>query len=196
MPKIVDHDARRREIIEAVWALIARRGLDAVTMRDLAAEAGYANGALTGYFRNKDEILLAAFQHAFESTNVRARESIADATGLAALRLLCLEIMPLDDVRLMEARVVIAFWDRAVHDDRMTGVHENAMAAWREQMCGYLQQARAQGDIGTRSPDDEVVDTLLAALMGFQINAVLLPHATTPRRQEAVLDGLLRSLRP
>src|SRR5882757_5398898 len=111
MPKIVDHDARRREIIEAVWALIARRGLDAVTMRDLAAEAGYANGALAGYFRNKDEILLAAFQHAFESTNVRARRSIGDATGLPALRLLCLEIMPLDEVRLMEARVVIAFWD-------------------------------------------------------------------------------------
>ncbi|MFJ5306579.1 TetR/AcrR family transcriptional regulator [Streptomyces sp. NPDC088350] len=196
MPKIVDHEARRREIIEAVWALIARRGLDAVTMRDLAAEAGYANGALAGYFRNKDEILLAAFQHAFESTNVRARESIADATGLAALRLLCLEIIPLDDVRLMEARVVIAFWDRAVHDARMAEVHENAMAAWREQMRGYLQQARRQGDIGTSTPDDEVVDTLLAALMGFQINAVLLPHSTTPRRQEAVLNGLLGALRP
>jgi len=196
MPKIVDHDARRREIIEAVWALIARRGLDAVTMRDLAAEAGYANGALAGYFRNKDEILLAAFQHAFESTNVRARESIGDATGLPALRLLCLEIMPLDEARLMEARVVIAFWDRAVHDERMAEVHENAMAAWRAQMCGCLRQARRHGDIVTGTPDDEVVDTLLAALMGFQINAVLLPHTTTPRRQEAVLHGLLGSLRP
>ncbi|WP_043664376.1 TetR/AcrR family transcriptional regulator [Streptomyces xylophagus] len=196
MPKIVDHDARRREIIEAVWALIARRGLDAVTMRDLAAEAGYANGALAGYFRNKDEILLAAFQHAFESTNVRARESIGDATGLAALRLLCLEIMPLDDVRLMEARVVIAFWDHAVHDTRMAEVHESAIASWREQMRAFLQQGRRQGDIGTSTPDDEIVDTLLAALMGFQINAVLLPHTTTPRRQEAVLDGLLRPLRP
>ncbi|MCZ9339397.1 TetR/AcrR family transcriptional regulator, partial [Streptomyces sp. TRM76130] len=76
------------------------------------AEAGYSNGALAPYFRNKDEILQAAFQYAFESTNARAREAIGDARGLTALRRLCREIMPLDEVRLLEARVVIAFWDR------------------------------------------------------------------------------------
>lgn len=119
---------------------------------------------------------------------------IADATGLPALRLLCLEIMPLDEVRLLEARVVIGFWDRAVHDARMTEVHENAIAAWREQLYGCLRQAREEGDVTTATPDETTVDTLLAALMGFQINAVLLPHTTTPERQEAVLDGLLAAL--
>lgn len=84
MPKIVDHQERRRQIVEAVWALIARRGLDAVTMRDLAAEAGYSNGALAPYFRNKDEILQAAFTFAFESTNTRAEDAIAGASGLAS----------------------------------------------------------------------------------------------------------------
>ncbi|MDX2827605.1 TetR family transcriptional regulator [Streptomyces ipomoeae] len=59
MPKIVDHEARRRLIIESVWALIGRRGLPGVTMRELAAEAGFANGGLAPYFRDKDEILFA-----------------------------------------------------------------------------------------------------------------------------------------
>ncbi|WP_371542797.1 TetR/AcrR family transcriptional regulator [Streptomyces sp. NBC_00554] len=195
MPKIVDHQERRRQIVEAVWALIARRGLDAVTMRDLAAEAGYSNGALAPYFRNKDEILQAAFTYAFESTNSRAEEAIAGASGLAALRGLCLEIMPLDEVRVMEARVVIAFWDRAVHDERMTAVHEHAMDLWREQMYTYLRQARAAGEVTTTTPDERVVDTLLATLMGFQINALLAPHTTGAQRQEAVLEGLLDSLR-
>ncbi|MEU6379161.1 TetR/AcrR family transcriptional regulator [Streptomyces sp. NPDC046909] len=195
MPKIVDHDARRREIVEAVWALIARRGLDAVTMRELAAEAGYANGALSGYFRNKDEILQAAFQHAFDATNVRASHAIGEQRGLTALRLLCREIMPLDELRLLEARVVIAFWDRALHDDRMAAVHETVMITWRAQMHGYLQQAREDGDVTTATPDEAVIDGLLAALMGLQINALFVP-STTPRRQEAVLDELLGALAP
>ncbi|WP_330309312.1 MULTISPECIES: TetR/AcrR family transcriptional regulator [unclassified Streptomyces] len=194
MPKIVDHDVRRRQIVEAVWALIARRGLDAVTMRDLAAEAGYSNGALAPYFRNKDEILQAAFQYAFESTNTRAEQAIGDASGLTALRRLCLEIMPLDEVRLLEARVVIAFWDRALHDQRMADVHEQAMSLWRDQMRTYLRQAREAGEVTATTPDEPVIDTLLATLMGFQINALLAPHTTGARRQEAVLEGLLGTL--
>jgi AcrR family transcriptional regulator len=194
MPKIVDHDARREQIIEAVWALIARRGLSAVTMRELAAEAGYANGALSGYFRNKDEILLAAFEYAFRTTNLRADRAIQDARGLTALRRFCLEIMPLDVVRLQETRVVIAFWDRAQHDDRMTAVHEGVIAQWRRQMHRYLREARDDGEITTTAPDGRTVDTLLATLMGFQINALLDAHETTGHRQEAVLDGLLAAL--
>ncbi|MGW1024397.1 TetR/AcrR family transcriptional regulator [Streptomyces sp. NPDC002577] len=194
MPKIVDHDARRREIVAAVWALIARRGLGAVTMRDLAAEAGYANGALAPYFRNKDEILLAAFQYACESTNLRAERAIGDATGLTALRRLCHEIMPLDETRLLEARVVVAFWDRALHDEQMAAVHSRAMDQWRQWMIRCLAEARAAGETTGATRDEQAVDSLLAALTGFQVNALLAPHATTAVRQKAALDGVLAGL--
>ena len=40
MPKIVDHEARRAELAEAVWRLASRDGLEAVTLRGVAAEAG------------------------------------------------------------------------------------------------------------------------------------------------------------
>lgn len=194
MPKIVDHDTRRREIVAAVWALIARSGLDAVTMRDLAAEAGYANGALAPYFRSKDEILQVAFQYAVECTDVRARQAVGDATGLDALRRLCHEIMPLDETRLLEARVVVAFWGRALHDRRMANIHASTTETWRRRMTGCLAQARASGQILGEVPDEQCADTLIAALAGFQVNALLVPHTTTPERQRAALDALLGSL--
>lgn len=53
MPKIVNHDERRQELIEATWQVIAQHGLSAVTMRQIAEEAGYANGALKPYFPTK-----------------------------------------------------------------------------------------------------------------------------------------------
>jgi len=90
---------------------------------------------------------------------------------------------------------VIAFCDRALHDDRMAAVHETVMPTRLAQMHGYLQQAREDGDATTATPDEAVIDGLLAALMGLQINALFAP-STTPQRREAVLDELLGALAP
>ena len=194
MPRIVDHDHRREQIIDAVWSLIARKGFFAVTMRELAEEAGYANGALARYFPDKESILRAAFQRAFEATNVRARNAIKDEQGMAAFRLLCLEIMPLDTVRLLEARVVIGFWDWAAGNPELVEVFQNALDEWRDAMAGYLKQGIADGEIVT---DDipGVIDSIMAITMGLQINAWFLPKHTTPERQLAMLDNFLAGLR-
>ena len=61
MPKIVDHEARRAELAAAVWRLASREGLGAVTMRGVAAEAGWSTGALGHYFADKEELLVFAF---------------------------------------------------------------------------------------------------------------------------------------
>ena len=45
MPKIVDHDARRRELVEIASQVIAKNGVEGATLRELAAEAGFSNGA-------------------------------------------------------------------------------------------------------------------------------------------------------
>ncbi|GAA2334314.1 TetR/AcrR family transcriptional regulator [Streptomyces violaceusniger] len=193
MPKIVDHDARRRLIIRSVWSLIGRRGLAAVTMRELAAEAGFANGGLAPYFRDKDEILLAAFRYACEATERRLERAVEEPSGLVALRGLCHELVPLDDTRLLEARVVVAFWDRALYDPRLSSDYEATMQRWRTLMHMYLAQARAAGEVTTSTSDEDIVETLFAVVLGFQVNAVLTPEITTPERQIEVLEGLLAS---
>jgi TetR/AcrR family transcriptional regulator, transcriptional repressor of bet genes len=60
MPKRVDPLAQRRSIAEAVFRLAVARGADAVSMRDVAAEAGVSLGMVQHYFRSKDEMLLFA----------------------------------------------------------------------------------------------------------------------------------------
>jgi len=194
VPKLVDHEARRREIVESVWQLIARRGISGVTMRELAAEAGYANGALAPYFRGKEEILLAAFQHVFAATNERARASTGDARGLDALRALCMEIMPLDDVRLLEARVVLAFWDRAAVDAVFAEVYRSRTEEWRGQVLAMLAEARRAGQVVTDIPDERAADALLTLLLGLQVHATFLPERTAPDQQRAILDDVLSGL--
>jgi AcrR family transcriptional regulator len=196
MPKIVDHDARRDEIIRAVWSLISSKGFDAVTMRDLAAEAGYANGALARYFPDKGSVLRAAFRRAFDATNERAEAAIGERGGLDALRLLMLEILPLDDLRLREARVVIGFWDYAAGDPELVAFFEAAMEEWRERSRLSLRQAEAAGEIAPGRSYDRIVDTMLTLGMGVQITASFIPHHTTPARQLAMLEDFLDTLRP
>src|SRR5690606_35682060 len=126
VPRRVDHDQRRLEIVEAAWRLIARGGFAAATMREIAAEAGFANGALKYYFESKDDLLVAAFQHTFYRVNERAARAIGDRTGLEAIRLLCLEMLPLDEERRVESRVAVAFWDRASSSPQLRKVHADS----------------------------------------------------------------------
>ena len=53
MPKIVDHDRQRVKFAEAAMSLIARHGLEGVTMRAVAAEAGLSYGSLFHYFHSQ-----------------------------------------------------------------------------------------------------------------------------------------------
>jgi len=53
------HAATRTAILEAARRVAAREGARDLSLRGVAAEAGYAPAALYGYFANKDELLLA-----------------------------------------------------------------------------------------------------------------------------------------
>lgn len=53
---------RRDELLRAAERVIAQRGFSAVTLRDVAAEAGVAHGLLRHYFRTRGELLAAAFE--------------------------------------------------------------------------------------------------------------------------------------
>ena len=109
MPKLVDHEAKRREILEVTWRLMATRGADAATMREIAREAGYANGALGYYFTNKDALIEAAFGYVFDCTNDRISAAVEGRRGVAALRAILVAMVPTTETTLVEARVVVPF---------------------------------------------------------------------------------------
>lgn len=72
MPKKVDHDLRRHEIIGSVWRLIADEGIDAVTTRRIAEATGYSNGLPHYYFPGKDSVITEAYRYVVEATDIRA----------------------------------------------------------------------------------------------------------------------------
>lgn len=190
MPRLVDHEERRRVIISAAWRLLATRGIDGVNMRDLAAEVGYTNGALSHYFAGKDEILRTAYEHVLDTTNQRIERSVGRRTGRAALRKLCQEIMPLTDEARLEARIAVTLWQRAMTDAAMQEVNNAAVARWKDRMAEHWREAVDAKEF----PATDVaagVELLMTTIIGLQVTAVLDPATTSRTAQWAVVESVI-----
>jgi AcrR family transcriptional regulator len=191
VPKIVDHDERRLELVDATWRIIARNGLEGATMREIALEAGFANGALKPYFPTKDTLLEFAFSHVFNRTSQRIAHVTQGLSGLTALRAFCLEVLPLDEERINEARIVIPFWQRAVNDPRKALIHQQSMDEWLAAIRRYLAEARDAGDVSTAVGDEVLAGQLLNMLLGAQIEAALAPAGRMDFGHDRQLEGYL-----
>jgi AcrR family transcriptional regulator len=64
-PIVVDKDAKRHDIVEAALTVFGKKSLESITVSDIAAEAGIAKGAIYLYFASKDDLYMAALEHAF-----------------------------------------------------------------------------------------------------------------------------------
>ncbi|MCK2023344.1 TetR family transcriptional regulator [Microbacterium sp. kSW2-24] len=196
MPKNVDHDARRADIVRAVWRLIARDGIEAASMRRMAEELGFANGALAGYFPHKRAILAAAFRHVYTATNDRYEvDRQRGLRGLPALRAFLLQVFPLDEERLLEARIAIPFMEHAAHDAEMRELYVELMAGWQRELRVLLHEAIDEGDAAPDLDIDVVVAHLIGVSQGVQASRVLNPDDTSPAVLRGMIELLLRSVR-
>jgi AcrR family transcriptional regulator len=74
VPRIVDHEERRAEVLRRAFHVFDERGYGAVSMRDLARALGTSTGTLYHYFDGKEALFRALVQGRFES-------DLADATA-------------------------------------------------------------------------------------------------------------------
>ncbi len=82
MPRIVDHEQRREEILEQCSSLFASQGYAALSMRGIARSLGVSTGTLYYYFASKEAIFEAMFRR-LATRNVQAvlAELPEDATS-------------------------------------------------------------------------------------------------------------------
>ena len=115
MPRTVDVIERRARVAAAARAVIAREGLDAASVRRVAAEAGNSTTVVTHYFADKQALLVAAVEDAYRAVAARMAAHSGDGSGgLTTLRAVLLETLPLDAERTAESRMWMAFWSMAV----------------------------------------------------------------------------------
>ena len=147
MPKIVDHDAQRVKFAEAAMSLIAQHGLEGVTMRAVAAEAGLSYGSLFHYFSSKDELLMHAVRHSNALQTDRINKFTSQYSGMKALEhLLCDDAIITDSSR-DDWMVWLTFLYQAALQASFADLHSELIDDWRTRIEGLLEDAQKAGEI-------------------------------------------------
>ena len=147
MPKIVDHNLQREKFAKAAMSLIARHGLEGVTMRAVASEAGLSYGSLFHYFGSKDELLMHAVRQLMAQQTSRINEYSSQYSGLKALQhLLC------DDAIINESSrdswmVWMTFLYKAALQASFAEMHAELIDGWVARITRLLEDARQAGEI-------------------------------------------------
>lgn len=193
MPRVVDHAARRNEIAAAACQAIARHGIDAVKLTDVGKAAGCTTGAITHYFSDKREVLVAALDHAVEAMNARMERRTA-AAAQDVLGFLT-EAMPIGRKGRAEIVVWYAFWARALSDPALVRRQRAMHRRWRTRVEECLSGMAARGEIAP--PDDlvEAAEGLCAVINGIGLRASLDPGEWPAERQTGQLRRYLALLR-
>lgn len=108
MPRLIDHDQRRGELAQAVWRLVTTRGIGALSIREVAAEAGVSAGSLRHLFATRDELVIAAGEQMLRGVERRIRQLPQDIPPLQFAERALAETLPLDDARRTEFAVNLA----------------------------------------------------------------------------------------
>ncbi|WP_116209931.1 TetR/AcrR family transcriptional regulator [Streptomyces olivoreticuli] len=155
MPKHVDHDVRRAEIAEALVRVAGRRGLHAVGMRDVAAEAGVSLRLVQYYFQTKEKLLLHGLHHLARGFGERVTArvvAIGDDPGpRAVIEALLMAALPTDEESRRFHLLYTSYAVLAVTDESLAAQPfiDNPNAA-EDTVAGLLQKAK---DAGLTGPD-------------------------------------------
>lgn len=191
MPSRVDHDARRREVCDIAGRLIASAGIEAVTVRDVAREAGCSTRIVSHYFRNKHELLLLIFMEFSARSLARCEAAIAQGNDLAT----ALEaVLPLDDERRMQWQVWLSFWGKIAGDPEFGAAQRERGGDMRSMIERMLEVCEGHAKTGVADLRFES-ERLLTAIVGIATQGIFDPQHWPPERQRRHLAAEIDSLR-
>ncbi|WP_168929780.1 TetR family transcriptional regulator C-terminal domain-containing protein [Nocardioides sp. GY 10127] len=169
-------EIRQTTIADAALRIIARSGVPAVTIREVAREAGCSVGAVQHSVGSRSDLMTLAWHRAsvlaideIERVAAEIDDPVQRVVGPLVL------MLPIDEPEVALTRVFMAFY--GVFDDE-TGDNPEAAAYsrwWRETTAGMIRAGQEAGAVpGHRSADDLAFD-LTAYVEGLCVFATLDP---------------------
>ncbi|QVQ50137.1 TetR family transcriptional regulator C-terminal domain-containing protein [Spiractinospora alimapuensis] len=201
MPKIVDHEQRRHDIAAALWRVVGDQGPAAVSIRTVAAEAGWSTGALRHYFATRGELLTFAIEQSAirvrERVHARAERPATESTVIERVAGFAEELLPLDDQRNAEFQLWLAFGGESARDREVaTRLNAETRGLYR-QLVGGLGGLEPPEVLGEPS-DDPWLETwaehLGVFVDGLSTQLVYTPEQMNSERARAVLREFLAAI--
>lgn len=195
MPKISEEkrDARRRHILDAAWRCFAREGLHLTTMDDIVRASGLSAGAVYGYFRNKDDLILAALTTSLGGLSARLAPLIAVRPAPPPAPFVADILNEINAFSAREGfdlkRIALLGWSESQRNETLRGTMAGFYRAFRDRLAEVALDWRAQGLLQPAADPEAVARGLLAIILGFVVEATVLADVS-PAEIARGLDGL------
>ncbi|WP_329226178.1 TetR family transcriptional regulator [Streptomyces sp. NBC_01460] len=189
-----DHEARRKDVSEAVWAVLADKGFGGLTLRAVAAAMNGSTGMLMHYFPTKRALIA----HALDLLEVRSAERprrVRPAEGLPSVRAMLLDILLLTPDDTARNRIWVSSWDLALADEGLAGEQAGRYARLRGMVRPHLEAAGRMGQLSDAAADaEQLAAAAVAFTHGLVVQALFDPDRFSADVQTAMLDDFLASL--
>ena len=191
MARAVDHDERREIFAAAALRVIMREGLAGLTVRAVAAEAGFTTGALTHYFHSKDQLLIEASELSARLVRTTMERAERTTPALDAVRKVVALALPLNAETRGYWRIWLGYWERSSYDDEVARVMRLRYEEWRGRLERLLRRAQAEGGVAPQVDIRDAAEALIALVDGIGVQVVLGVSRISAQRQRGMFDAWL-----
>lgn len=187
MPIAVDVEHRLREIAEATLDIVAARGADAVTIREVASRVGGSTTLVTNYLPTRAALLLNAIEHAFGDWRRELDEVIDSTPDEHRLAAVCRWSCSTSGHDQQLRKLLVEMLARSGSSSAPSAVIRSDARSHHEVL---LSAATAAG-----SPDPALAaNALHLALRGFYLSTLEDPEQWTSKRVTPVIHRLVALL--
>lgn len=192
---------RRKTLIDATLACLAREGTAGLSIRKISTEAGISIGLINHHYQGKDELIGAAYEAFSLGLLDATRERIA-AAGTEPRARLSAYIQGLLSAPMLERgtlRVWVVFWSIIENSAPMMDVHDRTYAEYRGLLAMLLTEAGEA--IGAPKIDPRLAPIALTAMLdGLWLEWCINPATFSPEEAVALcenwIDALFAGLMP
>jgi AcrR family transcriptional regulator len=194
MARQADHKERREAFAMAALRVIMRAGVDGLTVREVAKEAGFTTGALTHYFTSKDQVLIEASEMSGKLVRTRMERAGRDKSALAALRRVIGESLPITPLQRGYWHVWVGFWERAGYNPEVKRVMRDRYEEWRGRLAAIIRRAQDEGEVSAEFDPDLAAQETVALIDGIGVQVLLGSGRIPAARQWQIIDSWIETM--
>lgn len=190
MPRHVDHDQRRQDILDAARDVIAEQGMAALSFRQVGRRLGGSTSLITHYYPTQELLLRDMVDRnveEWESDLAEIRSKHGDPQ--ARLEHLLFEWwLPVAGSNLQDERLRL----NVVAAGNLGAPVQGMLDSWERSLRAVLHDALVE--LLSEEEAAHAVDVLRSALNGIGLSTVEHPDHWTPARQQEVVRTVVSSL--
>ena len=201
MPKIVDKEAKKMEILHAAMQVFAQKGVVKTKIIDIATTAGVGKGTIYEYFRSKEEIFTSAYTYFFQTMESMVQEALSkEDDPLKQLELiLTISLEAFMHIGEEFADIMMEFWAEGIRNKNQDILDAINLKEVYSNYRKMIQQILKKGiEKGVFKPMDtkSTASILIGALDGIMLQWIMDRKAINLRKVPVViLDSIIEGIR-